>query len=739
MQESDQENNLASGDVELPRFRRELQASAQIYDGQPYWVVKDPVALRYFRFNREEYFIIEQLRRGVSLDQLKEAHRREFRGADLTNQEVGQFISSLTTTNLLIVQQAGRDEMLYQASKRRWKVKLISQISNFMFFKIPLYDPDKLFNRMIDHLRFIWTKTFCLFYLAMMALAVVLVMRRWADFSSMFHTTFFTLRNLPMLFIVIWFIKALHELGHGLTCKNYGGECHEMGWLFLVFTPFFYCNVTDSWTFASKARRLLVTAGGIMTELFFAALATIVWYFTEQPGFIHALMFNVIMACSFSTVLFNANPLLKYDGYYFLMDVIEVPNLRQRSSDFMRNLFIRYILGGHPNETPEEHRFKNIFPIYSIAAYVYRWFIMIVILYAVYMIFDKLKLTVFGTLLVSVSALTMLIFPLVRSGVMITRRRAALGISNVRLLLLLALLVTGGALALFWPLEQHVTLNFVLEPARMHWLRSEVPGYLNWAPHVTEGARLESDSDQAVVAYLDNPQLDYQRIKLDTEIEQVEIQIAQYKLRNLTGSHLEQLQERRDTLNRERQRLDKMIAAQNVTIPFSGEVLISDRDMQYLRGKFLSTGEPLMLLADTRELVAKVWVPENTWARIFRKSDQRGQIAELMLYGFSKNKFTGQVTTVSSHTEDSMGEFGEKMALSNKVGGEVVTEYDPETGMEKPIAAVYEVSIELDADKLPRSARAFMSGRTRIACGRYTLYQWGRDSLLRFISPEVRL
>jgi len=110
-----------------------------------------------------------------------------------------------------------------------------------------------------------------------------------------------------------------------------------------------------------------------------------------------------------------------------------------------------------------------------------------------------------------------------------------------------------------------------------------------------------------------------------------------------------------------------------------------------------------------------------------------------MLYAFPAQKFQGRVTAVSLHREENMGEFGEKMALSSKVGGEVLTEYDPVSKMEKPIEAVYEVTITLEPDTILSSSRPYMSGRVRIDCGPSTLYQWSRDSLLRFISPEVWL
>jgi len=722
----------------LPQPRVELESFAQVFDGQPFWVYKDPLSLRYYRFNREEHFIIEQLRRGVTLEQLKMAHQDEFDSGDLSNQEVGRFISSLTERNLLIMNQPDRDELLYQAAKKRRRTKLFGQFTNILFIKIPLYDPDKLFNRLIDRLRFFWSRSFFLFYLFLLATAVVLVIRRWHDFVSMGNTDFFTIYNMPILFLALWLVKALHEFGHGLTCKNYGGEVHELGLLILVFMPMLYCNISDSWTFPSKAHRLLTTAGGVLAELFIAALATVVWYYTEQPGFIHAFAFNVIIVCSISTVFFNVMPLMRFDGYYFLMDLIEVPNLRQKANTFMKDFFIRYILGGHSDEAPQEHRFQFVFPLFAVASFIYRWFIMVVILFSIYAMLKQLHLVWLGRFFVLFTIVMSFLVPMVKTSVSLTKQRYALGISNIRLLILLAVLVTALAGVLFWPHHQHVTLNFVLEPSRIQWLRSEADGIVHWDEQTSEGAWVDVQSP--LVASLENTELPCEAAWLTAWIEQARIDIAQWQNRDET--QVEQLRRRLETFQNDETRLKEQIAGLKVKVPFTGEILTLDRDIRRMRGQYVTRATPLLLLADTRRLTAKVWVPENTYARIFKHEGQTGQRAELMLYAFSRDKFEGSVGAVSLHREDNMGEFGEKLALSNKVGGEVLTEYDPVAGQEKPVEAVYEVTIDLDPDNLPASARSFrpyMSGRTRIDCGQYTLYQWGRDSLLRFISPEVRL
>ena len=722
----------------LPQPRAELESFAQIFDGQPFWVYKDPLSLRYYRFNREEHFIIEQLSRGVTLEQLKQSHQNEFDSGELANQEVGRFISSLTERNLLIMNQPNRDELLYQAAKTHRRKKLFGQLTNILFIKIPLYDPDKLFNRLIGCLRFFWSRTFFLFYLLLLAAAAVLVIRRWHDFVSMSNTDFFTLYNLPILFLALWLVKALHEFGHGLTCKNYGGEVHELGLLILVFMPMLFCNISDSWTFPSKAHRLLVTAGGILTELFIAAIAAFVWYYTEQPGFIHAFAFNVIIVCSVSTVFFNAMPLMRFDGYYFLMDLIEVPNLRQKANAFMKEFFIRYILGGRSDDTPQEHRFQFVFPLYAVSAFIYRWFIMIVILFSIYAMLKQLHLVWVGRLFVVFTIIMSFMVPIVRTSVSLTKQRHSLGISNIRVLILLVVLVVALAGVLFWPHHQHVTLNFVLEPTRIQWLRSEVDGIVHWDEQTHEGAWI--DSRVPLVARLENTELPCEAAQLTTRIEQTKIDIAQWQNRDET--QVEQLRRRLKTLLNDETRLKKQITGLEVKAPFTGEVLTLDHDINRMRGQYVTRATPLLLLADSRRLTARVWVPENTYARIFKHEGQTGQHAELMLYAFSRDKFEGSVGAISLHREENMGEFGEKLALSNKVGGEVLTEYDPVAEQEKPVEAVYEVTIDLDSEHLPASAQSFrpyMSGRARIDCGQYTLYQWGRDSLLRFISPEVRL
>jgi len=567
-----------------------------------------------------------------------------------------------------------------------------------------------------------------------------LVIHHWNEFKEMFSQHFFTIYNIPILVASIWLVKGIHEFGHGLTCKNYGGEVHEMGWLFMVFMPFFYCNVTDSWIFPSKRHRILVTAGGIMTELMFAGAAAVGWYFTEPPSFFNAFCFNFVIACSFSTIIFNANPLLKYDGYYILMDIIEVPNLRQRSSAFMQGLLVRYIFGGQPLQEEPQQRFRWLFPLYSLAAFVYRWFIMISILFVVYEMLDRIHLTWLGQLVTVFTIGSMILFPLYRDGKNLVANRASLGISRQRLLFWLAAVTVGASAALFYPMEQTALLNFILEPAAIQWVRAGVDGEVQWQEGTGEGRELLWAGETGpTAALLNNPDLRFDLIRIEKQIEQVEAELHYAQSLGLT-TQAEPLKERRQSFLREKERLASLVQQLEVRAPFAGKILSTQEELRLLAGRYVARGTPLLLLAGEKEMTAKVWITEKTFARIFKGSQEKRREAELLLYAFADQTFKGEIREMPSlQREDSMGEYGEKLALSQKVGGEVLTEYDPVTERERPKEPVYEVTIHLDKAALPGAALPYMSGRVRISCGKSTLFRWGWDSALRMISPEVRL
>ena len=161
--------------------------------------------------------------------------------------------------------------------------------------------------------------------------------------------------------------KILHEFGHGLSCKHFGGECHEIGVMFLVLTPCLYCNVSDSWMLPNRWHRAAIGAAGMYVELVLASICTFIWWFTE-PGPLNYICLNVMFISSVSTVMFNANPLLRYDGYYILSDILEIPNLRQKASTILNRKLGKWCLGLEEPEDPFLPKRKQwLFATYTVA------------------------------------------------------------------------------------------------------------------------------------------------------------------------------------------------------------------------------------------------------------------------------------------------------------------------------------------------------------------------------------
>src|SRR5205085_7454607 len=240
---------------------------------------------------------------------------------------------------------------------------------------IPVIDPDRILQKMLRFLGWIFSLWFFALSVGVMLAAVLLVATHFETFRAKLpnYHEFFSFKTVVYLWIALGCVKVIHEFGHGLSCKVFGGEVHEMGALFLCFSPALYCNVSDAWTMPNKWHRIIVSAAGIYVELIIAALATFVWSNTPTQPFINNLSLSLMIVCSVSTVVFNANPLMRYDGYYVLADWLEIPNLRERSNRFLTNAFLEHCLGVEvlPEPYMALHR-KVLFIAYAVLSYVYR-------------------------------------------------------------------------------------------------------------------------------------------------------------------------------------------------------------------------------------------------------------------------------------------------------------------------------------------------------------------------------
>jgi putative peptide zinc metalloprotease protein len=393
------------------RLRADLEITPQIYEGRTYYVVKDPVGLQYWRFREQEYFILQLLDGRTTLDDAQKRYEKRFRPERITLEELEGFAQQVMGAGLARNDSPQLGKQLLERRGKRRRREWMQRFMNILAIKVPVFDPETLLTKMLRYTKWIFTTTFAALSVLVILAALFLVLTHFEQFRSKLpdYKEFFSPRNLLGMWLTLGIVKVIHEFGHGLSCKAFGGEVHEMGLLILCFSPSLYCNVSDAWTMPGKWRRIIISAAGIYVELMVAAIATFVWWNTTGSYFIHQLALSLMVVCSVSTVMFNGNPLLRYDGYHVMADFLEIPNLSQRSSQFLLRTVQEHCLGIEVQPEPYmETKRKVLFMTYAVTSYVYRWIVTFGIIWFFYQFLKPYKLGALGGLL-AVAALSSMV------------------------------------------------------------------------------------------------------------------------------------------------------------------------------------------------------------------------------------------------------------------------------------------------------------------------------------------
>lgn len=426
------------------RLRADLAIAPQKYEGRTFYVVKDPVSLRYFRFKEREHFLLQLMDGRHTLNDARLEYEKSFRPERLTLENLEGFARRLLTAGLAHNTSPSAGKQLWERRRNTQRRKWLQLVMNFLCIKIPLFDPDWILGKMIPWVRWIFSTGCFLASMTLMGAALLLVATHFETFRQKLpsYQVFFSFTTAIYLWIALALVKVIHEFGHGLSCKLYGGEVHEMGFMLLCLSPCLYCNVTDAWTLPNKWKRIVISSAGIYVELIIAALATFTWWNTPSQPFLNNLSLCLMVVCSISTLVFNANPLLRYDGYYVLSDWLEVPNLRDRSNRLVQRQVLSHCLGVKVNPEPYlPHWRHGLFLTYAVAAYVYRWVVTFSIIYFLCMFLKPYKLDALGSMLAGATGALMVGRPLFQLGKNIYQRGRLPGMKAWRVV------VSAGAVA----------------------------------------------------------------------------------------------------------------------------------------------------------------------------------------------------------------------------------------------------------------------------------------------------
>jgi len=691
------------------RMRPDLAVSKLHYQGEPAWVVKDPVGLKYFRFREEEFAILKMLDGRMSLNELKHQYEARFPPQKLTLDEIARFIGTLHQGGLVLSQLPDQGTALKRRHDQRRRQSLVAGLTNILAIRFRGVDPHRFLSWLLPYTWWFFTPAALAMCMLLGLAAVLLVTVQFDQFQAKlpaFHEFF--IGKWYYLAIALAVTKVLHELGHGLCCRRFGCECHQIGFMMLVLTPCLYCDVTDSWMLKSKWQRAAIGAAGMYVELFIASLATFVWWFSS-PGLTHNLMLSVMFVCSVSTVIFNANPLLRYDGYYILADLLEVPNLRQKATALVTRKLGKWFLGLEEPEDgflPRKHR--AWFALYAVAAVIYRWVVVIAILYFLYWVLAPYGLKALGQTIALAGIAGLIGQPLWAAKKFFATPGRTQQIKRPRLLMTLGLLGILLLAILAIPLPHRVYCPLEILPHGAAQVYVEVPGMLKRVA-VRPGQHVEAGVELAELENLDT-RLEVSRLRGQCAEDRAKLLgLRRERLtQSVAGQEADQqiaaVEESLQSAEQQLQQRERDLKRLSLYSPQAGTVMPpplvqgapqvegalptwsgSPLDKQN-REIWLTQGQPFCYVGDPQQLEA-VLVVDQADVQLVRP----GQEVLLMLdasAGGTRRGTIAEVAQVNLKTSS--------RRLSTKHGGQLDTRSDPQSGQETPTSPSYQARVLVD-------------------------------------------
>ncbi len=652
-----------------PKLRPDLVISH--YDearGRQSIILKDPIAEKYFRLSAEEFEFLKLLDGNRTVEEAVE--RFKWEGRYYFPDEAGMLVGKAAQMGLLLGTKFSSAQFQLQRKELLRNAKRQRRYSSVYFLYLPIWNPDRFLESTIGIVRLIFNKyTAGLVFL--MAPAAVYFILTGMDKVQDKYLFFFNLHNLLYLWITIALTKLFHEFAHAYTAKRFGLHVPQMGIAFLIFFPCLYCNTTDAWQLAHRKQRMAISAAGIIAEGALAIISTYIWHFT-QPGILNSLAFYLMAVSFISTVLFNGNPLLKFDGYFILIDYLRMPNLAQKAVGYIKYLFMNGVLGITLVPNPaQSHRETVIFGLYGVGTFVYRFFLYTGIVTGVYYRFDKFL----GIVLAVLAFALFVARPILRGikNLYLKRNEMRPRLSGVAIFLLI---VAAVLVPLSIPISSKSLFPCFLDSERVQKLTVPLQTSVA-AVFVRQG---EPVATGKVLFTLDTTRLrlSISNKEIDRQILQREMQamVLDEKERAMAPGKLVQI----DQMDHEIQMLrdELSVASGGITAPFDAVVNRLDDRLQggFRPGEGVIVGE----LKSLDHCLVKTLIPQDAIHKV-----HRGQKVAIWFPVGTGRVFEAVLDDVRGFSVRNL----ENSPFSSRIGGEVATEAKSESRMDVPLEAQY--------------------------------------------------
>lgn len=660
-----------------PKLRSHARLHRHIYRGQVWYLLQDPATGRINRFTPAARLVIGLMDGLHSVSALWEIANRRLGEEAPTQDEIIQLLGQLHAADLLQSDVTPDVSEIFERGERAERTRLRRSFSNPMAIRLPVWDPDAFLNRFPGVISLIWSTWGALVWLMVVLPAAILVLPHWPELSHNFGDRILAVDNLALLYLVFPVLKLFHELGHASATKARGGEVHELGVILLVLLPVPYVEASASTTFRSKYQRALVGAAGVMVELFIAAIAFYLWLLIE-PGMVRALLYNVMVVAGVSTLIFNGNPLLRYDAYYILSDLTEMPNLSVRSTRYWGYLLQRYLLGTKDLDPPHATRDEKLWlALYGAASSIYR--VIITVLIA---LFIAGRFFFIGVVLAVWAVAVMALFPVIRSIRHLLESPKLHGNRTRAVSVSVGLVALVASFLLFVPIPDHTQAEGVVWVPEEDLVRAGANGFLTEVlvqpgTSVIKGTPLVRVYDPELIAKLKASEARVTQWEA-TYLSQV------VSDRNKAEVSSQKLMAEKAELAMTRDRVA------DLTVLAGTDGVFVMPDMNDLPGRYYHKGDMLGYVVGPLKPQARVVVAQDAIDRVRQATDR----IRVMRVDQPDKIVTGHVTRAVPGGEELLP----SRALSVEGGGEIAT--DPrDTKGPKAMQRMFQFDIALDSEE----------------------------------------
>jgi putative peptide zinc metalloprotease protein len=579
-------------------LRSHVRVHQHRYRNTIWYVLRDDTTGKHHRFNEAAYNFIRLIDGQRTVNAIWERLHDELGDDAPTQDEVIRLLGTLHFANHLLANITPDIQELINRRNKGRKQSFKSRFGNPMALRFPLLDPDAFLQKYMPYVAPLFTRFAGFIILTIILYAALQMLHNWEMLSNHAAENALSATNLFLMWLVYPVIKAIHELGHGFAVKRWGGEVHELGIMLLVLMPVPYVDASAASSFRSKYKRMIVGAAGIVVELLMASIALLIWLNIQQ-GLISDILFNVMLIGGASTLLFNGNPLLKFDGYFVLSDAVEIPGLGPRANKYYGYLIQKYIFGVQGLESPATARGESLwFIVYAAAAFVYRLLLMVAITLFVAnkYFFIGVALAIWAIFMQAVMPVVKWVRHLFGSPVLMQRRERALSITA-------ATIAVMTAFIFFVPAPLNTVTEGVVWLPEKSYVRASADGFIN-SILVKPGEVV--NTGEPLIATVD-PLVDTQ-LKL-LKAQQRELEITYDALLN---EDIVQADITRDELSLTQNRIDHLqqqIADLVMKSPTGGKfVMLNSNELE---GHFVKHGDPVAYVINFDEVSIRVVVPQN--------------------------------------------------------------------------------------------------------------------------------